>query len=291
MEKTIKEQYKLPQDLHEEIYREIEQEVFDGVNSEEQPIAIIVGGQSGSGKGSIISYSKRQVEEMKKSITIITTDEYKPYHPNAIEIARKYPTKYVEIVEQDAGMWTGEILKKAIDEGYNFIFEATLKNDRILERIKELRQNGFSVTVRVLAVPRLESLIAIHERYQNQIENMGWGRLISVEHHNKAYDGIPQVIDKIEKSQLCTVEVFKRGENINSPQMVYTSKNNNDIYPTARIALEEYRKLEENKTRETANERIQKLKKKFKKRNADDKEMCELEKLEKYVGMYVDQTK
>ena len=64
---------------------------------------------------------------------LITTDEYKPYHPNAIEIARKYPTEYVEIVEQDAGPWTGSIMKKAIDDRHNFIFEGTLKNDRILD--------------------------------------------------------------------------------------------------------------------------------------------------------------
>lgn len=33
-----------------------------------------------------------------------------------IEIAKKYPTKYVEIVEQDASNWTGRILKKSIKD-------------------------------------------------------------------------------------------------------------------------------------------------------------------------------
>lgn len=57
----------------------------------------------------------------------------------AIEIAKKYPTKYVEIVEQDASNSTGRILKKAIKDKYNFIFEGTLKNERILNRISEMR--------------------------------------------------------------------------------------------------------------------------------------------------------
>ena len=284
MEQNIKEKYKLSEKEHETIYKKIEKEVFQKSDSNDEPIAIIVGGQPGSGKGAVISYSKMEIESKGKCIIIITTDEYKPYHPNAIEIARKYPTEYVEIVEQDAGLWTGKILEKAIKDKHNFIFEGTLKNDRILERIKELKENNFSVVVRVLAVSRLESLIAIHERYQNQIENMGWGRLISIKHHNKAYDGIPAVIDKIEKSNLCNVEVYIRGEEINKPQKVYSSREENERYPTARIALEEYRESEYYKTKITAKKRIEELKKKFIDRKASQSELNQLNELQKYIN-------
>ncbi len=285
MDKQIKEKYKLSQEEHERISKQIKQELFNNVSKQENPISIIVGGQPGSGKGAVISYSKNQCEQKGRSSIIITTDEYKPYHPDSIEVAKKYPTEYVEIIEQDAGLWTGEMLKHAIDNKYNFIFEGTLKNDRILERIKELKQNGFYVIVRALAVPRMESLIAIHERYENQIENMGWGRLISIEHHNTAYDNIPQVIDTIEKSGLCTVEIFKRGKKINQPQRVYSSKIDKKIYPTARVALEEYRELETFKTQLTAKSRIEKLKEAFLKRNATNKEMQQLDELEDYMHM------
>ena len=93
MENNIKSKYKLSKEANEEICSQIKGEIFDKVKSEKKPLAIIVGGQSGAGKGSLISYSKHQVEQTGKNITIITTDEYKPYHPNAIEIARKYPTR------------------------------------------------------------------------------------------------------------------------------------------------------------------------------------------------------
>ena len=176
------------------------------------------------------------------------------------------------------------MLKTAIDNKYNFIFEGTLKNDRILERIKELKEKGFDVTTRVLAVSRLESLISIYERYQQQIANMGWGRLISIDHHNKAYDGIPKVVDKIEKSKLCTVEIYIRGRKINEPQMVYSSKIKNEINPTARIALEQYRNSEYDKAKKTANERIKKIKKDFILRNASNEEIQGIEKLEEYIN-------
>ena len=282
MEQSIKDKYKLSEEEHNKIYKEIEKEVFVNSTPQEEPIAIIVGGQPGCGKGGVIAYTKNQVEANGKCIILITTDEYKPYHPNAIEIARKYPTEYVEIVEQDAGPWTGSIMKKAIDDKHNFIFEGTLKNDRILDRIQELKQNGFNVTVRVLAVPRLESLLTVHERYEKQMEVLTYGRLISIEHHNKAYDGIPAVVDKIEKSGLCTVEVYLRGDEIGKPVKVYSSKEKNERFPTARIALEEYRKSEGKETIKTAKTRVNKLRESFVKRNAKESELKQLDELENY---------
>ena len=282
MEQSIKDKYKLSEEEHNKIYKEIEKEVFVNSTPQDEPIAIIVGGQPGCGKGGVIAYTKNQVEANGKCIILITTDEYKPYHPNAIEIARKYPTEYVEIVEQDAGPWTGSIMKKAIDDKHNFIFEGTLKNDRILDRIQELKQNGFNVTVRVLAVPRLESLLTVHERYEKQMEVLTYGRLISIEHHNKAYDGIPAVVDKIEKSGLCTVEVYLRGDEIGKPVKVYPSKEKNERFPTARIALEEYRKSEGKETIKTAKTRVNKLRESFVKRNAKESELKQLDELENY---------
>ena len=282
MEQSIKEKYKLSEEEHNEIYKKIEKEVFRNSTPDDQPIAVIVGGQPGCGKGGVISYTQNEAKANGKCIILITTDEYKPYHPNAIEIARKYPTEYVEIVEQDAGPWTGSIMKKAIDDKHNFIFEGTLKNDRILDRIQELKQNGFNVTVRVLAVPRLESLLTVHERYEKQMEVLTYGRLISIEHHNKAYDGIPAVVDKIEKSGLCTVEVYLRGDEIGKPVKVYSSKEKNERFPTARIALEEYRKSEGKETIKTAKTRVNKLRESFVKRNAKESELKQLDELENY---------
>ena len=282
MEQSIKDKYKLSEEEHNKIYKKIEKEVFVNSTPQDEPIAVIVGGQPGCGKGGVIAYTKNQVEANGKCIILITTDEYKPYHPNAIEIARKYPTEYVEIVEQDAGPWTGSIMKKAIEDKHNFIFEGTLKNDRILDRIQELKQNGFNVTVRALAVPRLESLLTVHERYEKQMEVLTYGRLISIEHHNKAYDGIPAVVDKIEKSGLCTVEVYLRGDEIGKPVKVYSSKEKNERFPTARIALEEYRKSEGKETIKTAKTRVNKLRESFVKRNAKESELKQLDELENY---------
>lgn len=286
MEQSIRDKYKLTPTEHQTIYRQIEDEVFNEMLVSDEPIAIIVGAQSGAGKGAVITYSKNELEAQGKQVIIITTDEYKPYHPKAIKMAKKYPTEYVSIVEQDAGAWTGQVLRKSIDEGYNFIFEGTLKNNRILDRIKEMKEKGFSVTVRVLAVPKLESLISLHERYQEQIDKIGFGRLVSTSHHNQAYAGVPSTVDAIEKSGLCTVEVYVRGKELNKPEMVYSSQVPSTAYPTARIALEEYRRIKEADVRKTAPSRIENLKELFTARGATEEEMKQLENLEdEYINI------
>ena len=284
MDQSEKEKYKLSSEEHQKIYIQIEEAVFNGVGKAEHPVAIIAGGQSGSGKGALISYSKKQVEQTGTNIIIISTDEYKPFHPSAIELAKMHPINYVEIIEQDAGPWTGQVLKKAINEKYNFIFEGTLKNDRILDRIKELKENGFRVIVRVLAVPRLESLLSVHERYQNQMEKIGFGRLISVAQHNEEYEGVPQTVDKIEKTGLCKVEVYKRGTEITEPIRIYSSDDKEKKFASARMAIVEGRRAEERKAYLTAPARIEELRLAYKKRNASNGELEELDKVEEYLN-------
>ncbi len=108
----------------------------------------------------MIGYSKKLFQD--NNVVIITTDDYKPFHPKANEIARKFPTKYSSIVEQDSALWTNKVLHEAMKKKYNFIFEVTFRNERILSTIQELKEQGFNVIIRGLAVPELESLLTLH---------------------------------------------------------------------------------------------------------------------------------
>lgn len=95
--KGLISRYKLSKAEHEKIYELIKKMVFYNVHPVNKPTAVIVGGQPGSGKGSLIGYSKSKFND--DNVVIITTDDYKPFHPNASEIAKKFPTKYAAIVE------------------------------------------------------------------------------------------------------------------------------------------------------------------------------------------------
>ena len=62
------------------------------------PIAIIIGGQTGSGKSGIIGYSASMFND--GNVIIINSDEIKPFHPKNNEIAQLYPNLYTKITDQ-----------------------------------------------------------------------------------------------------------------------------------------------------------------------------------------------
>jgi len=245
------ESYKLSEKTHNNIYRRIRRNVFANAKPVENPTAIIVGAPSGSGKGSVIGYSKRMFDN--DNIVIITTDEYKHFHPQVDKIATRYPEQFIHIVEQESALWTNKILTEAINNKYNFIFECTLKNDRILERIKELKENGFKIIVRGLAVPYLEALLTVHERYILQLKVKKWGRLVTIKNFNEAYENMPITMEKIENSNLCDeIEVYTRGK-IQEPIKIYSSKEKNNMNVKQAIIVQ---RINNEITKEEANTRL-----------------------------------
>ena len=291
------EQYKLSDQQHYKIYEIIKKYYLGNARTSEHPIAIIVGAQPGSGKGSLIGYAKNYFKDIEDML-IISTDDYKPFHPKASEIAMKYPTEYSAIVEADSSKWTSKILQEAIKNRYSFIFEATLKNERILNRIKELKENGFEVIVKGMAVSYLESLMSAFERYEKQVESRSWGRFFDPINYNYIYENIPNTIESIEKSELCdAVEIYKRGEDIKTPELIYANYKNQYKYKekitnqefkynSAKEAIIDYRNIELKSIREGIQERVKILEKNLKGRKLTKKEEEGLLKLKEISENY-----
>ena len=285
----LTEQYKLSEKEHNEIYNIIKKMIFNNVTPVDKPTAIIVGAQPGSGKGSLIGYSKSTFKD--NNIVIITTDDYKPFHPKAGEIAMKHPTKYCEIVEKDSAKWTNEILNYAIKNKYNFIFECTLRNERIIERMKELKENDFNVEVRALAVSYIESLLSAYERYEKQVEARAWGRFFNPLSYNETYKSIPNVIQLIEQSDCYDVlEIYKRGTEIKNPILIYGNYHKTNYeqefkYESAKEAIMMARNEDLNNIR-NVKESFIKIKESFERRANTLEEKEGLKQLEEIIDNY-----
>lgn len=224
-EEEILKKYKLAEDEHNEYYDTIKRIYIGGKTPQKNPIAIIVGGQTGAGKSGILGYSSKIFGD--NNVIIINSDEIKPFHPKSEEIAKLYPQLYTKITDQESNTWTSRLFEELRREKYNIIFEGTMKNNRIAdESITELKKLGYTVVVRGIAVCDLESRISILERYEGQVATKGWGRLIIPEHHNQTYMGMPNTIDYIEKNGLYDVlEIYARGEIPSEPILVYANHN------------------------------------------------------------------
>ena len=221
----ILKKYKLTDEEHEQYYQTIKRIYTGGKIPVSNPIAVIIGGQTGAGKSGIIGYSTKMFTD--ENVIIINSDEIKPFHPQSEEIAKLYPDMYTIITDQESNTWTSQLFEELRREKYNIIFEGTMKNNRIAdESITELENLGYTVVVRGIATCDLESRMSILERYEGQVSTKGWGRLVTPEHHNQTYIGMPNTIDYIENTgKYDVLEIFARGETPDQPINVYSAHN------------------------------------------------------------------
>ena len=164
---------------------------------------------------------------MDENVIIINSDEIKPFHPQSEEIARLYPDMYTIITDQESNTWTSRLFEELRRERYNIIFEGTMKNNRIAdESITELQDLGYTVVVRGIATCGLESRMSILERYEGQVRTKGWGRLVTPDHHNQTYAGMPNTIEYIEQTgKYDVLEILARGETPDEPITIYSMHN------------------------------------------------------------------
>ena len=288
-ELEILKNYKLTKKEHKVYYKNIKKIYVKGKNPVQKPIAVIIGGQTGAGKGGLINYSKKIFKD--SNVVIINGDEIRLFHPKSEEIARIYPELYTKVTSQDSNLWTKKLFRELRKKRFNIIFEGTMKNNIIAtEAITELQQLGYIIIVRGLAVGDLESRISILERYEKQVNQNGWGRLVIAEQHNETYIGMPETINYIEQENKYDIlEIFSRGENPEKPINIYLKYDldkKEDIinvinektnimeyeiiskYKSAKEAVLRTREIENDKIRLTINKRIVEVLKSMKKRNA-----------------------
>ena len=223
----ILKKYKLTDEEHEQYYQTIKRIYTGGKIPVSNPIAVIIGGQTGAGKSGIIGYSTKMFTD--ENVIII----------NSEEIAKLYPDMYTIITDQESNTWASQLFEELRREKYNIIFEGTMKNNRIAdESITELENLGYTVVVRGIATCDLESRMSILERYEGQVSTKGWGRLVTPEHHNQTYIGMPNTIDYIENTgKYDVLEIFARGETPDQPINVY-SAHNDERKEKIKLALE-----------------------------------------------------
>lgn len=221
--------YKLDSEEHAKIFEVIKALWIKDKHPVENPIAVIVGGQTGAGKTGLIGYSKAMFKD--NNVIVINSDEFAAFHPKIDEFAPKYPEFFTNIQGQETASWTSDLFKFARENHYNLIFEGTMWNTRVADdAIADLINLGYSVVVRGMSVGDLESKLSVVDRYVNEINAKGYGRLVEVSHHDRTYDGMPKTIDYIEQNGFFSVlEIFSRNtDNPRFPKLIYSAVNKKD---------------------------------------------------------------
>ena len=207
------DKYKLPQDIHNYIFNEIINDLFDGKTPVQNPQIFILGGQPGAGKSVL---TKRIYETFDDpNMVVINSDEFRLNHPCAQEIFAKHDKDFAVYTDPDVRVWGKRIFDEAIAGHYNIIFEGTMRTTMICDTIKNLQAEGYKINIMAMAVPEVESRISIYARYQEQLDNYPLARFTSKISHDAAYYGMLDTLRQIENEHLYdTINVYNRAGDI-----------------------------------------------------------------------------
>ena len=146
------------------------------IKKDKSKVAIVLGGQAGTGKSSLVADAKRKFKDTGRRIVVIDDDGYRKFYPYAEEILENCPEHYTDITATATNIITPKIMKFASDNGYNFIFEGTMKNTRIVETMKTWKD--YDIYVHVMATSEERSLMSTAIRNGELRETTNEGRLI-----------------------------------------------------------------------------------------------------------------
>ena len=205
-------------------------------------VAVVLGGQIGAGKGSLVAETKRTFKsEGNEDIILIDDDQYRQFYPNREEILKQCPEHYTKITATATSKITPKIMKFATDNKYDFIFDGTMKNIRIVNTMETW--SDYQIQVKVMATSRLRSILWMAIR-NAKLRSNNDGRFATIEIHDETYFGIPKTLEHLERMGLAyEIKLYTRGSEPFFPIEQYSSLRENNISSATR--LEELREQDE----------------------------------------------
>lgn len=251
-----------------------ENDKADSSNGDRIKTAVVLGGQTGAGKSSLVAETMREFEDVGKRIVLVDDDQYRRFYPYSEEILEECPEHYTQITATATNVITPRILRFASDNGYNFIFDGTMKNTRIIDTMRTWGED-YSIIAKVMATSGLRSLMSISIRNAEMRRMNKGGRFITQQAHDATYVGIPETLRILEDSEL-------------SDEIRIYTRSNNPLYPIERFSslrnsmssaekLEELRALDEAEYLDKCEEDISYLRRLVK--NLSKREKDEAEKI------------
>lgn len=203
--------FKLSAEEHKLIFAEvIEPAYFLTSSTVANPKAMIVAGQPGAGKTRVLEVTKSEFPD--NNIVIVNTDDLRSFHPKYKEIVSIDDRRSAERTHPDASEWRQQLLDRSIETRRNIILEGVFKNgEQLTEIIQKMKDHGYDVTVRFVAVHERYSVWGIHKRYEKEKIVRGHGRFVPIEYHQECYQQLPNTAEHLERQGKANqVEVFSR---------------------------------------------------------------------------------
>jgi len=194
----MSESYKLDSALHDSIYTDdIAARYLPKSHPQEQPCAVITGGQPGSGKSGVTDIAIGRFRET--GFVLVDADKLRRFHPDYMRLMQSNDKMAANLTHPDAGRWAERLMRDGVAARRNIIIDQTSRDPVAMARMTQgLKQAGYRVELHIIATPERVSEQRIYERYEGQRAKDGYGRFSTKDKHDEAYLGVAKTVAAVE---------------------------------------------------------------------------------------------
>ncbi|WP_259069933.1 zeta toxin family protein [Mucilaginibacter sp. X4EP1] len=171
-----------------------------GKHAADSPVVVILGAQPGAGKTELERITRT---ELGGNVVNCNADIFRDFHPQAEEIKQRFENYYPQITAPYAQEWNKGLREYCEANRLNYILETTFSSGpKMNETISELRQKGYRVEIKLLAVHPKLSLLSTHVRFEEMKLKENTGRLVGKEAHDNRYYMLAPTLFVVQGAEL-----------------------------------------------------------------------------------------
>lgn len=190
------------------------------------PTIVYISAGPGAGKTAVEGHFKREFKKNGERPYIVNSDKIATFHPYYEDALEELPEECYRITRQFVRPAAPIIYKNLMEKKVNIINENTLsKGEYDIELAKKFKENGYKISINVIATDFFESRMSCYERDAAMLLVGLTPRGCSKENQERMYNSFVDGIKRLEELGLCDeLNVYVRGENINKPPVLKYSK-------------------------------------------------------------------
>lgn len=186
----------------ESAYKDVERDALARTTPQEHPKAILLGGQPGAGKSALAAEAVRELRASGGAV-VIDADRMREENPRYKQLSKEDPQNAADRTQKEAGEWATRLTMAAVENRRNLVVDGTMRSpENIRDLAVRLKENGYEVEARVLAVNPETSMTRARLRFEEQVAERGTGRFVNKEQHDNAYAGMVESVRALERDKL-----------------------------------------------------------------------------------------
>ena len=181
---------------------------LDELTFHEKPRAIVLAGQPGAGKSSLVRAAER---EFGDDILVIDPDNLRDRLPGVQKLQEADPFGWPKETNRDAFRLANSLRDAGVDRRVNLVIDGSMSDaGNSIRTIEALQKKGYEVEVRAISTHWLESEQGIDRRFASQIDRFGVARDVDMDFHNRVYNDLPGNMEKVAEARGVQVRIYDR---------------------------------------------------------------------------------